>query len=161
MYKSYVVPVLTYCSSVFSSCLLVAVDLLEGVTRYFTGRLWARAVSSSTRKDYLHRLTYFSLDSNEAHLLRLNLLLLFKVIRGFITIPSITIKFSPRVPHRIILNSVKSNILKNHFIHRASKTWNQIIRDDSFRSMSLPPFRCFVFSLNLTPFLLGRAFKAT
>ena len=160
LFRVYVQPVLTYCSPVFACNSAFVTNSSDKVVKYFTRRLWLRVNGSARRPSYLERLKYFSIESNETFIMRKDLLMLFKVIRGLVDIPQIQVKFSARVPHRIILNRVKTNFLRNHFTLRASKLWNLVIRDGSFRSMSLPLFKRHIASLDLTPFISGRAFKA-
>ena len=128
--------------------------------RYFTKRLWLRVFKSKMYPKY--RLSQFQLDSIEVYRIRLDLLLIFKIARGLVHLPSIVLKFSKRVPYRFLLSPVRTNFLKTHFIHRSSKIWNSIIHDESFRSMSLREFKLHVFlsTIDLSSFCIGRAFKA-
>ena len=160
LFDLYVRPIMSYGSEIYGSTSAFSVDQLERVLRYFTKRQWLRLFKTKDFPNYQERLSRFQLTPVEIYRLRLDLLLLFKIARGLVHIPSVNVKFSSRVQNRIILNPVNSNFLRNAFLHRTSRLWNTVIRDGSFRLMSASEFKAFLLTLDLYPHTIGRALKA-
>src|SRR5271169_6232878 len=80
-YKTYVLPILEYCSSVWFPSKLEDVDRLESVQRYFTKQLYGLWDLS-----YKDRLVTCSLQSLELRRLIADIFLCYKIIHGLVAL---------------------------------------------------------------------------
>ena len=78
-YKTYVRPILDYCSSVWNPFLQKDIDLLESVQRYFTRRIPNLKIYS-----YSERLQILHLDSLEVRRLKADLAMYYKILYGLV-----------------------------------------------------------------------------
>ena len=81
-YKSYILPIISYCSSVWSPSQLGDVYAIESVQRLFTRRLLGLEKLS-----YDARLKILQIPSLELRRLRADLLMCFKIVNGYIAGP--------------------------------------------------------------------------
>ena len=81
-YKSYILPIVSYCSSVWSPHQLGDIYALESVQRLFSRRIWGLE-----KLPYNARLKLLKIPSLELRRLRADLLLCFKIIHGLIAGP--------------------------------------------------------------------------
>ena len=153
-YKLYILPILLYCSTVYSPSLFNDQRKLEKVQRYFTRRLFKRT-SREPIPNYKNRLKILDLLSINDIFIRADLMVMYKLINGFTPMPSIALRFSPRVPYRLLLSRVNSNTARKFFINRVSCLWNRLpsaVRVSTFQS-----FRKFLLSKSFVSFLNPRA----
>ena len=80
-YKTYILPILEYCSSVWNPAKLEDIDKLESVQRYFTKRL-----HGLWQKSYKERLIACSLQSLELRRLIMDIVLCFKIVHGLVAL---------------------------------------------------------------------------
>ena len=87
-YKSFVRPMLEYCSTVWNPYIparhyLGMTDQVEKVQRYFTRRVYQRC-QLDCKHSYLQRLAYLEIESLELRRIYLDLVMVHKIVRGLI-----------------------------------------------------------------------------
>ena len=138
-YKSFVRPMLEYCSAVWNPYIparhyLGMTDQVEKVQRYFTRRVYQRC-QLDCNHSYIQRLTYLKLESLELRRIYLDLAMVHKSIRGLITADinqhfSFAIQASESAvrtrghPFRLKTTRCRLNIAQNLFFNRVVSTWN-------------------------------------
>lgn len=80
-YKTYILPILDYCSSIWSPHKVTDIDRLENVQRYFTKRL-----KGLWDVNYVDRLLICSLKSLELRRLLADIVLVFKIVHKLIAL---------------------------------------------------------------------------
>ena len=80
-YTTYVRPVLEYCTQIWSPTLIKYIDLIENAQRSFT-----RRIPVLKNLSYSGRLANLDIESLELRRLRFDLLMYYKIIRGFVRI---------------------------------------------------------------------------
>ena len=78
-YKTYIRPILEYCSSIWSPYLIKDIEQLERVQRFFT-----RRVSSLKFHSYSERLKILKLESLELRRLKADLTMYYKILNGLV-----------------------------------------------------------------------------
>jgi hypothetical protein len=153
-YKSYIIPLVTYCSSVWSPGLLTDIKEIESVQRLFT-----RRVAGLEKIDYKTRLQLLNLPSLELRRLRADLLLCYKIFNGHVA-------GGPEAFGLSLMNrSTRGHCLKLKTEHcrvdarkfffnaRLTKPWNSlpnsVINADSVRSFKIGLTQC-----NFSKFLM-------
>ena len=81
-FKSYVRPLLEYCTQVWSPHLLTDIDRIERVQRYFTRRLFARCGHVYT--NYLQRLNVLNLEPLEVRRIRFDLKMTYNICHNLV-----------------------------------------------------------------------------
>ena len=127
-YKTYVLPILDYCSPVWSPYHLADIKKLESVQRLFTKRL-----NGYRGLTYAERLNKASLCSLECRRLKSDLVLCYKLLHDLTTISDIS-KFFVRVStsntrgHSWRLRADKPRLeTRLHFYaYRTAKVWNKL-----------------------------------
>ena len=84
---------------------------------------------------YSERLKLLDLIPISSEFIRSDLMTLYKLINNTLPVPSVSLRFSSRVPHRLLLSRVNSNTGRKYFINRASCIWNRISTSDSVASI--------------------------
>ena len=129
-YNVYVLPVLMYCSSVWSPRLTKDSELIEKCQRSFTHRLvrppWAPT-------DYEGRLKRFNLPSLQNRRLLRDLQIAHKIIYNYIClracdffILSTNGKTRASSNNKLLCSKFNSNVLKGAFSHRVITPWNNL-----------------------------------
>ena len=80
-FKTYILPILEYCSPIWNPHLLQDIDRLENVQRSFTKKLLGLK-----DKSYRDRLTECRLVSLELRCLRIDLIICFKIVRSLVAL---------------------------------------------------------------------------
>ena len=132
-----ILPIIDYSPFINALNTVRNTDCLERIVRYFTKRLWCHMHTTTIIPSYPVRHKEFNLKPLEMRLLISDLLLLFRIIRGFVSLSNSEIKFSQLRPYRISLTKVNTTRCKNYFLHRKLLLWNKITRDSSCLTMSL------------------------
>ena len=152
-YKVYVLPILEYCSSVWSPSKLSDIDNLESVQRYYTKRL-----EGLWEKSYSERLVICNLVSLEQRRLISDLLLCFKIVNNLIDLKfSDFFEFDPNNRTRghnfkLRIPLCKNNIRQNFFSIRVVPVWNSL-PGAMVNSQSLPLFKNMLINHNLSSHL--------
>ena len=91
-YKSFVRPILEYCSTVWNPYIpnihyLGLTDQIETVQRYFTRRVYYRCkLDCRLSHDYLQRLKYLNLESLELRRIYNDLIMVYKIFHGLVNV---------------------------------------------------------------------------
>ena len=136
-FKTYVRPLLEVNSQVWSPYLLKDIRRLEAVQRRFTKKLDGLHALS-----YSERLKLIGLERLEERRFRADLLLVYKVLFGFISLsvadyftlsPSTTTRGHP---YKLFLTRCSTDIRKKFFCNRIVKIWNDLPGDTDFTSIN-------------------------
>jgi hypothetical protein len=135
-FKTYVVPRLDYCSSVYSPFLLKDIDLLENVVSSFASRIFYRPnkfFRSSSSDSYTDRLRKMNLVSLESRRYEHDLLLCHKLYLKLVDLDFnnfFTISSNARLPaHAVPMSSYHSDNFRYSFVRRIRPAWNKIPHD--------------------------------
>ena len=126
-YKSYILPLVTYCSSVWSPSLLGDVSQIESVQRLFTRRL-----PGLESHPYRERLQILGLPSLELRRLRADLLLCFKIINGLLPVKpenyGLLLSTTSTRGHckKLFADHTRIDVRRNYFGTRVVKPWNSL-----------------------------------
>ena len=138
-YKSFVRPILEYCSTVWNPYIpnrhyLGLTDQIETVQRYFTRRVYYRCKLDCSH-DYLQRLKYLNLESLELRRIYNDLIMVYKIFHGLVNVNAnelINVKISTSTistrGHRFKLQTsqFKRDVAKNQFCNRVVSNWNNL-----------------------------------
>jgi len=153
-FKTYIIPILEYCSPVWSPGTVTDKILIESVQRSFTKSLY-----SCNSLAYSQRLENCNLKSLEYRRLFADLVLFYKVINKLIIIDfgnlicplnhSITRGHSMR----FVIPAARTNCRLNFFVHRTIPIRNKLC-DKTVTAISVHDFKTKLLSENLKPFLI-------
>jgi hypothetical protein len=151
-FKSYILPILDYCSPVWNPCLVGEIILLESVQRAFTKRL-----SCCQNLTYSDRLRYCGLDSLERRRLIADLVLLFKILNNLIDIDlgdSISLCSGVTRGHslKLAVKGGRINARLHFFSVRTVNYWN-FLPDFCVSASSVFSFRASLSNVDFSKFL--------
>ena len=151
-YRSHVLPLLEYCSTVwnpfiYSGHYLGMTDQLENVQRLFTRRLYSRC-QLDCNHGYIERLDYLKLDSLELRRIHRDLIMVYKILHGIVYTPNNnvllpligapgTVVSTRGHKYKIKSMSFRLDIKKNHFCNRVVNIWNGLPDSTASSSSSL------------------------
>ena len=124
---AFILPIVSYCSSVWSPCLICDIDEIESVQKLFTMRIPGLQLQS-----YKKRLISLNLSSLERRRLWADLTLCFKMLKGFTKFDPVAfgLKLSESVtrghPLKLILDHSRINTRKHAFANRVIAPWNSL-----------------------------------
>lgn len=155
-FKSYILPVLNYCSSIWTPHMIGDIDALESVQRMFTKKL-----PGYDKMSYKARLFKLKLPSLELRRLRADLLLCYKIFHGDVCGPPerYGLKLSCQIKgtrgHSLKLCADHSRVdTRLHFFStRIVKPWNALPAD-IVHSLSAQNFKRHLININLNKFLI-------
>lgn len=153
-FKSYVRPLTEYCTPVWSPYLHQDITIIEKVQRYFTKKICNRA--NISYNDYFDRLKSLNVQSLEARRIMFDLILVFKMFKGFVDL-SINDFFSPRPVNRGHPFQLRPmyrplcNVTQYFFSYRVFSVWNSLPEHFVFSS-SVKEFKRHLLSYDLSPF---------
>lgn len=153
-YKTYILPLLDYCSPVWSPQGVHEVLLLEGVQRKFTKRL-----PICEGMNYWSRLKLLKMTTLERRRLNADLTFCYKIINGLIGGGPescglvVSARQSRGNPIKLVINNPKINTRKHSFSHRVCAPWNSL-PEEVVRAGSVKAFAKKLLSLELQEFLL-------
>ena len=137
--KAFVVycrPILEYCSQVWSPYKLKDVDRVENAQRSYTRLAFRKIFPGPYSPCYSTRLKIFGLKSLEYRRLELDLIMCYKIVRGFSDITFETMftfmgERSRRGGHRYQLarRSCTANVVLHSFSFRVVRVWNKLPAD--------------------------------
>ena len=157
---TYVRPLLEYATAVWSPHFKQDVDLIEGVQRAFTRKLFY--ICNLPPATYDERLRLLGLQRLELRRLHYDVCLMFKLTHGIINCHlRHAISLAPRAGlrgHRYKLHVLpaKKLVLSSHFIHRTVPVWNSL-PDSCFVPDSYSVFKRKIVNINLCKYLIGKA----
>jgi hypothetical protein len=160
-YTVYVRPLLEYCTQVWSPHLIGDIVKIENVQRYFTRRLLQKGQAIN----YDDRMKLLSLESLELRRLKFDLMMYFRIIRGFCCIEKLNFfVFLPALhktrSHDFQLQKqiYSNNALNNTFSNRAIDCWNGL-PSKTVNAANFAVFKKLLNKIELTffsPYLPGR-----
>jgi Reverse transcriptase (RNA-dependent DNA polymerase) len=152
-FKTYILPLLDYCSPIWAPSHITDIRRLESVQRLFTKRLLGYELL-----DYPHRLAKAGLCGLELRRMCADLTLCYKILHGHVKVgpllcldPSTTTrghgwKLKPTTPR------LDSRL--HFFAYRVCKWWN-VLRADTVNAKSVAGFKALLLTEDLTSFLLN------
>ena len=156
-YKTYVLPILDYCSSVYNPCKISDINLIERIQRRFTKNILRNDMC------YEDRLKHLNLKTLEKRRLISDILLTYKILHGHI--PDLINMFSYKNPTANTRSSVfpnlevakfNFNIKKYSFVNRMSNIYNLLpVTLKSTNGFNLAKFKKNLETANLTEHLRG------
>jgi hypothetical protein len=154
-YTIYVLPLLEYCSQVWSPQHVTEINRVESVQRTFTKRL-----KDFQGLSYSERLTKAQLCTLELRRLRADLLLCYKILHKAVVIHTTDCFFELDVNSRtrgnswkLKLSAARLNSRLQFYTHRTGKVWNSL-SDNTVNSESILSFKKNLKSEDLSKFLL-------
>jgi hypothetical protein len=153
-FKSYILPLLSYCSSVWSPVQIGEINDIESVQRLFT-----RRVAGMENKRYKERLKLLNLPSLELRRLWADLLLCFKIIHGHVAggpeAFGLRLKAGSTRGHskKLFAEHTRIEARRNFFSARIVRPWNSLT-DKLVNSESIASFKRGVKKCNLKRFLV-------
>ena len=156
LYKIYVLPLLSYGAPVYFTNTKTCMINVEKIQKYFTRRLFHKIHGKTPRPHYSDRLKLFNLHSLESYIIKLDLLLLYKIVHDLIDSTFKPVLSTHKVT-RFIFQSTVSRKYRNSFFHRSLVLWNKYI-SPKFHSFPLnfDSFSMFL-STNQSNFTFGSA----
>ena len=131
-YKSFVRPLLEYCSTVWNPFIhakyyLGMTDELENIQRYFTRRLYYRC-RLDCNHDYLERINHLQLESLELRRIYNDMTMVFKIVHKFINLNESNLLTMCNTTHNSVTTrghafklktrSFRLDVARNHFCNR-------------------------------------------
>jgi len=158
LYVVFVRPIIEYGSSVWNPHLLEDCDRIERVQKFFTRRLPGMGNLS-----YIERLIAANLEPLELRRIKADLLLVFKIIRGFVDIDHTTLferNMSSARGHSFKLSVPRSfkSVRSNFFACRIVPIWNSL-PDSVVSAPSVSSFKRMLIATNLNNYLVGRTLR--
>jgi Reverse transcriptase (RNA-dependent DNA polymerase)/Endonuclease-reverse transcriptase len=126
-YKTYILPILEYCSTIWYPTKLVDIDRIEKVQRFFTKRLYGMQ-----NKSYKERLVACTLPSLELRRLRTDVILCYKIIHNLIALDfNDFFVFDTNTRTRchnfkLKLPNFKTTLRQNFYSVRVVPVWNSL-----------------------------------
>ena len=155
-FKTYVRPILEYCTPVWSPYLLHDINKIESVQRYFTRRLFP-----GQQLTYTERLSLTNLDFLESRRIKFDLLMYYKIINNLVDIDSS--KFFTFVHHsfntrghglKLTKKLYPTNALANTFANRCINCWNAL-PSSIVSSPTLSHFKLQLKKIDLSDYCMG------
>ena len=153
-FKSFILPIVDYCSQVWSPYLIQDIILIESIQRRFTKR-----IPGLSRLSYTERLTLLNSQTLERRRLEFDLILCFKILREFIQGPSeaygLVLSQRRSRGHSLKLASIqtKTDLRKFYFASRVRDPWNSLT-EELIMSTSIRQFKTGLHKVNLNKFLI-------
>jgi hypothetical protein len=153
-YKTYVIPILDYCSQVWSPHHVTDIARIESVQRLFTKRL-----NGYYGLSYAERLTKSNLCSLELRRLRADLVLCYKILHGLTNIFNVSSMFvlvgsATTRGHKMKLKAAKPRLDTKRFCfaYRTVKVWNRL-KEETVCATSVNYFKLHLLNENLSAHL--------
>ena len=155
-FKSYILPIVDYCSQIWSPHHLKYILLVESVQRVFTKRIPCLKSSS-----YGERLAFLEITTLERRRLDADLILCYKILHGIISGPldKYGLVMSERrsrghaLKLHVATDKLKTDERKYFFANRICQPWNSL-PDDVVLAKNVKIFKQKLKSLSLNNFLL-------
>ena len=150
----YVLPIVEYCSQVWSPHLVKDIELVESVQRKFTK--WLPGLRN---KSYSERLSITGLERLDVRRLRLDLLLTYKILFGLTCLESsdffayIPLHTTRGHDYKLFMPNCKTDCRKFFFSNRVLDAWNKLPADTTDFT-SLKKFRSCLFRIDLTKYCI-------
>ena len=151
-FKTYILPLLNYCSPVWSPSTIGDIVLLETVQRNFTKR-----IQGCQARTYSDRLKALKLPTLELRRLRADLILCYKILNNLIpcTAENFGLILSERQSRghskKLAISHVRIDVRKNFFGCRVCAPWNAL-PDNIVNANSINTFKRLLWEYNLNKF---------
>jgi ribonuclease P/MRP protein subunit RPP40 len=159
-FTTYVRPQLEYATPVWSPHLKQDIDLIEGVQRTFTRKLFY--ICGLPPTTYNERLRLLGLQRLELRRLHCDLLFMFKLTHGITDCQLLkrAITHAPRSGlrghrYKLLVPSAKKLVLSSHFIIRTIPVWNSL-PDYCFVPDSYYAFKVKIAKVDLCKYMIGK-----
>ena len=154
MFNTFIRSKLEYASSIWNPHSKILINQIENVQRKFTKRL-----PGLWNKSYVERLKILNLCTLEERRLRLDLIFLYKILKGEIIIDTekyFDFKTTRTRGHSMALRekNSKKDIKKFSFAQRIVKVWNYL-PEDTVSARTVNSFKTKLRNIDLTKFLRG------
>ena len=128
-YKTYVIPLVVYCSSIYASTSMTSINRIEQIQRYFTNCLYKRVFPGNAKVSYIERLNLFYLEPLECFLYKIYLHNMYRLLHADLSVFSIQISYSKRRPNRlcVCVRAVRSALRKSFYVHRTIMLLNRYL----------------------------------
>jgi ribonuclease P/MRP protein subunit RPP40 len=150
-FKTYILPLLDYCSTIWCPFRLCDIDRIERLQRSFTKRLDGLRFLT-----YKERLVACNLTSLELRRLRIDLILCFKIVHNLIALDfNHFFEFQKSVfntrghKYKLRIPRVQKSLRKNFFSVRVIPAWN-FLPDAIVCAVSINIFKCELMKINLS-----------
>ena len=126
-FKSFILPIVTYCSSTWSPHLFGDIQTIESIQRLFT-----RKLTGLEKMTYPERLKILNLPSLELRRLRADLLMCFKILNGYVAgdLSNYSLSYSNTGTRghaqKLFVEHSKVDVRSNYFGNRIVKPWNSL-----------------------------------
>ena len=153
-YKSYILPLLNYCSPVWSPSSVGDILLLESVQRVFT-----KKIPGLENKSYLERIKILNLHTLELRRLHSDLTLCYKILHGLVAGPPgnyglvLANRQSRGHSYKLAITYSRVDVRKYFFGCRVAEPWNSL-SDNVVASNSLKIFKTLLKRCCFNKFLL-------
>jgi hypothetical protein len=152
-YKTYILPLVEYCSAIWYPHKLEDIDRLEKVQRFFTKRLYGLK-----DKSYHDRLVACVLPSLELRRLRADLIFCFKIVHNLISLNMTDFfvfdNYNKTRGHNLKLrvSTFKTTLRQNFFPNRIVPVWNSL-SSSVVNCPTVKNFKNSLLTVDLSPFL--------
>ena len=153
-FKSYILPILNYCSPVWSPSTVQDINLIESVHRKFT-----KKIPGLSNLSYLERLSYLKLPSLELRRLWSDLIFCYKILNNLVIGPpekfglSVSKRISRGHKLKLFKEHVNMDVRKHFFSNRVCNSWNAL-PEQVVLSTSILSFKKQLRKCNLDNFLI-------
>ena len=155
-YKSYVRPLLEYCTEIWSPYKVTEIDRIEKVQRYFTRRLFERCDVRYVM--YTERLRYLKLEPLELRRIVFDLKMLFKICHNIVDLVfDEFFKYASSIgvlrghSYKLFKPFCRLDVRKYFFACRVVETWNELSQN-TVNAASLNVFYNCLENTNLTKY---------
>ena len=163
-YKSYILPILEYNSTVWSPHFIKDIDSIESVQRHFTWRLFKRC--RLPYMSYNDRLTMLQLPSLELRRMHIDLIMCYKIVHGYVALNlSNFFVLSNNVNtrghrYKFFKKPFRLDLCKHFFGNRVVNIWN-ILPDACISAKSINCFKHNLITCDFSMFMKGSHKRTT
>jgi hypothetical protein len=157
-FKSYVRPLLEYCTVVWNPWLVQDIRLIESVQRTFTRKVCV--LCNLPVMSYDERLKIFNLENLQLRRLHIDLVEMFKIVNGYsaCNVKNV-IMFYDHVTrghrYKLVKISVNKNNFKYFLTNRVFEAWNSL-PDACFNTNLISVFKARIARINFNKFILDQ-----
>ena len=161
-YKSYILPILEYNSTVWSPHFIKDIDSIESVQRHFTWRLFKRC--RLPYMSYNDRLTMLQLPSLELRRMHIDLIMCYKIVHGYLNLSNFFV-LSNNVNtrghrYKFFKKPFRLDLCKHFFGNRVVDIWN-ILPDACISAKSINCFKHNLITCDFSMFMKGSHKRTT
>ena len=150
---TYVLPIVEYCSTVWSPHLIKDIEMVEAVQRRFTKRL-----PGLWNVPYLERSKTLGLERLDIRRLKIDLIMTYKILFGLTCLRSEQffqlgpVRTTRGHQYKLLMPKITSDIRKYFFCSRVLQAWNDLPSDTDFTNLA--HFRTALEKVNLSKYCI-------